>query len=49
MDPQLYLTQLLINLPSARMSELSAWLPDQWNLHQPARLNSLQDLTATNA
>jgi len=28
-DPQLYLTQLLINLPAAPMSELSAWLPDQ--------------------
>jgi transposase len=41
-DPQLYLTQLLINLPSARMSELSAWLPDQWKLLQHARLASLQ-------
>jgi transposase len=29
-DPQLYLTQLLMNLPAARMNELSAWLPDQW-------------------
>jgi hypothetical protein len=25
-DPQLYLTQLLMNLPAARMSELSTWL-----------------------
>jgi transposase len=29
-DPQLYLTQLLMNLPAARINELSAWLPDQW-------------------
>jgi hypothetical protein len=29
-DPQLYLTQLLMNLPTARMNELSAGLPDQW-------------------
>ncbi|HET8636542.1 MAG TPA: IS66 family transposase [Acidobacteriaceae bacterium] len=34
-DPQLYLTQLLINLPMARMSELPAWLPDHWKLSQP--------------
>src|ERR1700723_1891004 len=36
MDPQLYLTQLLINLPSAPITELSAWLPDQWKLRQAA-------------
>jgi transposase len=35
-DPQLYLTQLLINLPAAHMRELSAWLPDQWKLRQAA-------------
>jgi transposase len=29
-DPQLYLTQLLINLPSTTVSQLHAWLPDQW-------------------
>ncbi len=44
-DPQLYLTQLLTNLPSARMSELSAWLPDQWKLLQHPRLASLQNHT----
>jgi hypothetical protein len=33
-DPQLYLTQLLTNLPALRISELSAWLPDQWKLRQ---------------
>ena len=35
-DPQRYLTQLLLHLPQARMSELSAWLPDQWKLRQTA-------------
>jgi transposase len=35
-DPQLYLTQLLINLPTLRISDLSAWLPDQWKLRQTA-------------
>ena len=42
-DPQRYLTQLLINLPSARMSKLSAWLPDQWKLTQAARLRNLDN------
>jgi transposase len=35
-DPQRYLTQLLMNLPSARMSDLPAWLPDQWKRNQAA-------------
>ena len=39
-DPQLYLTQLLLNLPAARLSELSAWLPDEWKRRQPARPDS---------
>ena len=37
-DPQLYLTQLLINLPAVQMSELDAWLPDQWKRRQAARI-----------
>jgi Transposase IS66 family len=37
-DPQHYLTQLLINLPTTRMSELSTWLPDQWKQLQAARM-----------
>ena len=41
-DPQHYLTQLLINLPTTRMSELSTWLPDQWKQLQAARMASLQ-------
>jgi transposase len=36
-DPQLYLTQLLINLPAVQMSELADWLPDQWKVRQAAR------------
>jgi transposase len=37
MDPQLYLTQLLTNLPRVRKSELQNWLPDQWKRLQAAR------------
>jgi len=29
-DPQLYLTQLLVNLPLLRMSDLPDWLSDRW-------------------
>jgi transposase len=36
-DPQLYLTQLLMNLPVARLSELPLWLPDQWKRRQAAQ------------
>jgi len=36
-DPQLYLTQLLINLPAVQIRELSTWLPDQWKRSQAAR------------
>ena len=35
-DPQLYLTQLLVNLPSWPINKLSDWLPDQWKLRQQA-------------
>ena len=42
-DPQLYFTQLLMNLPQARMSELPAWLPDQWKLRHAARLANLEN------
>src|SRR5246127_2230344 len=34
--PQLYLTQLLRNLPAARINELTAWLPGRWRLGQAA-------------
>ena len=35
-DPQLYLTQLLVNLPGLPSSQLPAWLPDQWKQRQSA-------------
>ena len=44
-DPQLYLTQLLTNLPTTRMNERSPWLPDPWKLLKHARLPSLQNHT----
>jgi transposase len=42
-DPQLYLTQLLTNLSQVRKSELINWLPDQWRMHQTARLQIVQN------
>lgn len=33
-DPQLYLTQLLTNLPGTPMSQVDQWLPDVWKLRQ---------------
>lgn len=38
LDPQLYITQLLVNLPALRISDLPAWLPDRWKVAQKARL-----------
>jgi hypothetical protein len=32
LDPHMYLTQLLVNLPTTPISQLSTWLPDQWKL-----------------
>ena len=46
-DPQLYLTQLLINLPSWPVRDLDAWLPDQWKLHHAARLAKLNQPNST--
>ena len=40
-DPQLYLTQLLINLPSTAISQLHTWLPDQWKQHQTEQLTKI--------
>jgi len=42
-DPQLYLTQLLVNLPTVRISDLQDWLPDRWKAAQKIRLASLQN------
>jgi len=36
-DPQLYLTQLLVALPSLRISDLPDWVPDKWKAAQEAR------------
>ena len=41
-DPPLYLTRRLINLPQAKMSKLSDWLPDQWKARHVARVASLK-------
>jgi transposase len=35
-DPQRYLTQLLTNLPATPISQISQWLPDQWQLRNPS-------------
>jgi transposase len=40
-DPQLYLTQLLVNLPAMPICQLTTWLPDQWKMHR-ATLHSDQ-------
>lgn len=36
-DPQLYLTQLLTNLPATPISQLDQWLPDVWKINQAKR------------
>ena len=33
-DPQLYLTQLLMNLPNVSSSDLHHWLPNIWKRRQ---------------
>jgi len=42
-DPQLYLTQLLVNLPVMRIADLPNWLPDRWKAAQKTRLAALQN------
>jgi hypothetical protein len=36
-DPQLYFTQLLTNLPATPISQLDQWLPDVWKVNQAKR------------
>ena len=48
LDPQLYLTQLLMNLPQAKMSELSDWLPDQWKIRHLARIATFTGPSTSN-
>ena len=33
-NPELYLTQLLVNLPDTPVSQLDPWLPDRWKARQ---------------
>jgi transposase len=47
-DPQLYLTQLLMNLPQTKMSELSDWLPDQWRIRHLARIATFSGPSTSN-
>jgi transposase len=42
-DPQLYLTQLLTNLPILHVSQLPQWLPDQWKINHTARMATMQN------
>lgn len=44
-DPQLYFTQLLMNLPQTKMSDLADWFPDRWTILHAQRLASLQSTT----
>jgi transposase len=44
-DPQIYLTQLLTNLPATPMSQLDQWLPDVWKQRQDA--DAIADVHAT--
>jgi len=44
-DPQIYLTQLLVNLPTLPVSDLPDWLPDRWKVTQKFRLAALQSQT----
>ena len=39
-NPQLYITQLLVNLPSTPNSQLATWLPDLWKKHQATTLSA---------
>jgi len=42
-DPQLYFTQLLINLPSLSIRQLLQWLPDQWKIRHNACMENLHN------
>lgn len=37
-NPQTYLTQLLIGLPTTPISQLDQWLPDRWKAAQPKQV-----------
>jgi hypothetical protein len=42
MDPHLYFTQLLVNLPTWPARDLDAWLPDRWKQAHFARCAALE-------
>ena len=44
-DPQIYLTQLLVNLPALHIRDLPDWLPDRWKATQKIRQDALQSQT----
>jgi transposase len=46
-DPQIYLTQLLMNLPAWPVRDLDAWLPDHWKLHHAAWVATLNQANST--
>jgi hypothetical protein len=46
-DPQLYLTQLLMNLPGLPSSQRIDWLPDHWKQRQNASFRKVEDLQFT--
>lgn len=48
-DPQLYCTQLLMNLPQTKMSESSERLPDPWRLRHAQRLANRQSAPPSTA
>jgi hypothetical protein len=46
MELQLYLKQLLINVPAARIRELTAWFPDPLKLGQAGTINLSAKITS---
>ncbi len=46
-DPQIYLTQLLMNLPTWPVRDLDGWLPDQWKVHHAAPLDNISQQNST--
>jgi len=45
-NPELYLTQLLVNLPDTPVTQLDAWLPDCWQARQEAEAGKDAPATA---
>ncbi len=39
-DPQIYFTQLLTNLPTTPISQLDQWLPDEWKRRQASAVTA---------